>query len=297
MVKSILQWSLVIVAVTEVGSGQNVRPVPVYPGAQLVLEKHEGEESVCCDFVSKDSYAKVLSFYEEKLRTKPMDLKTIAARYPALSPQIRQLEAQLPSSVVFCGFALSEFKVQSGLAAELFEVVSTPDGVRFSIGEQSLTGPDAGFATTWNEKTGGLTPEEKRRIEQRPANSSSAQEERQEQGRQDIADASHRANMGSALEKLLALEKIRLYPGARLKNVRQGDYGEEGGAYFFVYKVKAKKLTVSKFYELLATTCVTATVEESEEGEGGGTVLLTFTYPDSCPGFDELRKTDEAHGR
>lgn len=112
-------------------------------------------------------------------------------------------------------------------------------------------------------------------------------------GEETASEKALRKEMGLTFQRILARDKIKLYPGARLKDVHL-ESGEEESAFVFVYQVAATKLAVSKFYEVLAASCMTATVEESEEGElGVRTVNLTLSVSSECPSFPELQKVYE----
>ncbi|NTW59452.1 MAG: hypothetical protein HGB21_03115 [Nitrospirae bacterium] len=59
------------------------REISVYPGAKLIMEQEPGEEPMCCDFVATAGLEKVVAFYESALKTKGLEPKAFAARYPS----------------------------------------------------------------------------------------------------------------------------------------------------------------------------------------------------------------------
>ena len=63
------------------------REIPVYPGATLLFEAEPGETPMCCDFITKAPFEKVISFYEGALKTKGLDPGAFGSRYPDLKHQ------------------------------------------------------------------------------------------------------------------------------------------------------------------------------------------------------------------
>ncbi len=129
--------------------------IPVYPDAKLVVEPGPADEQACCDFLAKDAYGKVLSFYESALKTKALDAQGLAAAYPALKPHVEAMVKQMPPQMKIRFFVLNEVAIQGQKGAELFEVVSTPQGVTFNISEDRLLPKDGRFAVEFGEKTSG----------------------------------------------------------------------------------------------------------------------------------------------
>ncbi len=152
--------SLVIAFASE-SSAQATKEIPVYPGANLVTETEAGAEPQCCSFSTHDSFDKVLSFYQSALKTKPMDTKQLAAAYPAMKQLFQGLEKQMPSTMKYRAFVLSEIEMNGQKGAMLFEVISNPAGVNFTIPENSVAQKDAHVVSQWREQTGQLTAEEK----------------------------------------------------------------------------------------------------------------------------------------
>jgi hypothetical protein len=140
---------------------QSPKSIPVYPGATLILEKEEGEEPVCCTFVTKDPLDKVLAFYESKLKSKPLDLKSIVAKYPEMKSQVEEVVKQLPSTVKIRTFVLEEMGAGEQKGLVLFELLSSPEGVKFSIPQESMTAQDLHFASEFRKLAGLQTVEER----------------------------------------------------------------------------------------------------------------------------------------
>ena len=150
-----------LVAFAGESSAQTIKEIPVYPGAILVTAEEPGTEAQCCSFSTADSFEKVLSFYQSALRSKPMDTKQLAAAYPAMKEQLQQLERQMPSTMKYRAFVLSEMELNGKKGAMLFEVTATLAGVHFTIPENTILQQDAHFVLQWREQTGRMTPEEK----------------------------------------------------------------------------------------------------------------------------------------
>ena len=127
----------------------SAKELPVYPGAKLVIEHEPGGEASCCDFLTRDPFDKVLSFYERALKTRPLDPKSLAAKYPEMKAQVAAMTKQMPPQMKIRFFALDE------KAHNLFEVLSTPQGVKFTIPEQQLAAADSRFSAEYKEKLAG----------------------------------------------------------------------------------------------------------------------------------------------
>ena len=123
---------------------QSAKKIPIYPGATLVVDKTATDEP-CCNFFTKDAFDKVIAFYQTQLNTKPLEPKEIAAKYPALKANIQQLEKQLPATMKFRAFILSEVTMGGQKGAEMFEVTGSPVGVNFNVANFSLVKNDEHF--------------------------------------------------------------------------------------------------------------------------------------------------------
>lgn len=216
---------LLFISAVEAGA-QSAGEIPVYPGAELVIEAQGGEESGCCSFRTHDPYQKVLSFYEGRLKQKAMDSKSLAAKYPAMKPQFQQMEKQMPPNIQIRFFVIKEMEFMGKKGAELFELLSSPIGVTFHMTKEELGISGAKFAREWGEKTGKLTPEELVERQRVEAENQAAQEEavQEKQSAEDVKRDKKRgeaeqAERGkrvlAALEKELPRNDIRLYPAAR----------------------------------------------------------------------------------
>ncbi len=140
-------WWFVFAAVLLLApSPIRAKELPVYPGAKLVMEHEPGEKAPCCDFLTRDSLDKVLSFYEKALKIKPLDPKGLATKYPDMKQQVAAMTKQMPPQMKIRFFVLDEN------TRELFEVVSTSRGVSFSIAEQQLGAKDARFSAEYKDK-------------------------------------------------------------------------------------------------------------------------------------------------
>lgn len=141
-----LLWIVFAAALLLAPSPVRSKELPVYPGAKLVIEHDPGEEAPCCDFLTRDSFDKVLSFYERALKIKPIDPKGLASKYPDMKQQVVAMTKQMPPQMKIRFFVLDE------KTHELFEVASTPQGVSFSITEQQLGAKDARFSAEYKDK-------------------------------------------------------------------------------------------------------------------------------------------------
>jgi hypothetical protein len=150
-----------LLTIARQSSAQETKQIPVYPGAVLVTEKEPGTEPQCCSFTTHDSFDKVLSFYQTVLKSKPMDTRQLAAAYPEMRHQLQQLEQQMPPTMKYRAYVLAEMELNGRKGAILFEVISTPDGVKFTVPENSIGEKDAHFVPQWREQAGLLTVEEK----------------------------------------------------------------------------------------------------------------------------------------
>lgn len=139
---------------------QSPKKVPVYPGAVLSTEKEEGQPPVCCSFVTKDSFDKVLAFYENVLKTKALDPKQIAAKYPDMKSPMDQVQQSMPPGVKLRVFVLGDFEVNGKKGFYPFEVLSTPSEVKFTLEEGSLTDKDNHFVSEFKRQANQLGPGE-----------------------------------------------------------------------------------------------------------------------------------------
>lgn len=135
--------------------------IPVYPGARLVVEEEEGEEAVCCSFLTQDPVAKVLAFYEARLGTKPLTLQEYLAKYPAMRPEVERLQRELPPGVQYRAFPLRDVEWMGRRGAELFEVLGSGTGTRFSITAAQLGSSGARWGFDFRQKTNTLTEEDR----------------------------------------------------------------------------------------------------------------------------------------
>jgi hypothetical protein len=244
---------------------QTSKPVPVYPGATLVIEQGGGTEQECCDFSTRDSFEKVLSFYEKQLKTKPMDTKTLATKYPAVKQQVQMLEQQMPAGTKLRAFVLEEVTMNGQKSPVLFEIVGSPQGIHFSIGGESLAGNDAQFAKQWREKTGKLTPEEtaQKESDQRQVDEDKEQKERDERHAKE--EPAYRAKVTTELLKFLKQNKTDLYPGVECEHVYKFE-GEISSGWSFYY---TSKDDFKKAYDFYAARNKAADITNSEGGLSG----------------------------
>jgi len=131
------------------GEEATAQEIPVYPGAKLEMPAEAAED--CCNFITASGLRKVLSFYEAALKTPALDVNAVGAKYPELKPQLKQMTAQMPATMKINFFVLRELNYNGKKAPELFEVVSGPQGVRFTVVEHQFTAEDAHFAGEWRD--------------------------------------------------------------------------------------------------------------------------------------------------
>jgi hypothetical protein len=141
---------------TSSGIPGNIK-IPVYPGASLQSENTAGEESNCCNFETKDALEKLSAFYENALKTKALDAATLATKHPGMKTQVDMMSAQMPPQMKIRFFVLQELIVEGKKGAELFELMSDPSGVHFTITESQFQSKDSHFANDWKEKMAKIT--------------------------------------------------------------------------------------------------------------------------------------------
>jgi len=134
------------------------REIPVYPGAKLETEREPGSEPMCCDFVTSAGFEKVVAFYEKALNTKGLEPRAFGARYPDLKQNAEELLRQLPPGVKIRIFPLKELVVQGKTGVEAFDVLGSPEGVRFTVFEEQLNAKDRHFAEEHARATGAPAP-------------------------------------------------------------------------------------------------------------------------------------------
>lgn len=246
-------------------SGQQSRPIPVYPGARLITEQQE--EGECCDFVTSDAFEKVIGFYEKQLKTKALDAKSFAAAYPALRQNVQALEQQLPPDAKLRIFVVGEVTIGGQKAPALFEVMGSAGGVHFSIGDDALAGNDAQFAKQWRTKTGRLTEDEKMQKEsdQRQAEEDKEQKERDARRAKEMPE--YTSKMTAELSKFLKQNKIDLSPGLQCEDIQTYD-GESSSGFTFYYASQDDFKKACDFYASRNKSGTTDNLEGSESGWG-----------------------------
>jgi hypothetical protein len=263
--KRVLTGIVIVASFVVEALGQASKPVPVYPGATLVIEQGKGTQQECCDFSTTDSFEKVLTFYEKQLKTKPLDTKALAAKYPAIKQQVQMLEQQIPAGTKLRAFVLEEVTMNGQKSPVLFEVVGSPQSVHFSIGGESLAGNDAQFARTWREKTGKLTADEtaQKESDQRQVNEDKEQKERDERHAKE--EPAYRAKVTTELLKFLKQNKTDLYPGVECEHVYKFE-GEISSGWSFYY---TSKDDFKKVYDFYAARNKAVKITNSEGGLSG----------------------------
>jgi hypothetical protein len=129
---------------------QSGKLIPVYPGSTLKTEFEPGDSKMCCSFETKDSFDKVIGFYESALKIKPLDPPGLSAQLPFLEPQVDEMLKQMPQGMKIKFFVLHVVDFQGQKGAELFEVVSTLQGiVEFEVNPSQFTGNDSHFESEW----------------------------------------------------------------------------------------------------------------------------------------------------
>ena len=239
------------------------RPIPVYPGAKLETEQQENGE--CCDFVTTDSFEKVIAFYEKQLKTRALDTKAIAAAYPALKQQLQMMEQQLPPNAQLRAFVVEEFTVNGQKMPNFFEVIGSAGVVRFSIGDPALAGNDAQFAKQWREKTGRLTEEEKmqKQADQQQAEEDKEQKERDARKAKEMPE--YMGKMTTEFGKFLKENKIELSAGLQIEYVQAYEGESSSGFTFFFTSPDEFKKT----YDFYASRNKGARMDNLEGGLSG----------------------------
>ena len=116
---------------------QTTKEIPVYPNAKFNTEREEGKDHACCSFTTTDPLNKVVAFYEDALKSKAMDIPAIAAKYPAMKPQLQQMQQQIPPGMQYRAIALGE--VENGsLMPPLFEIIAAKGHTNFSLTDEQM---------------------------------------------------------------------------------------------------------------------------------------------------------------
>ncbi len=133
---------------TELQSG---KLIPVYPGAELKTEFESGDSKMCCTFVTKDDFNKVVAFYESALKIKSLDPNGLATQLPFLKMQVDEMLKEIPAGMKISFFVLHVVEFQGRKGAELFEVATSSRGVEFDISPSQFTEKESHFEAEWNE--------------------------------------------------------------------------------------------------------------------------------------------------
>ena len=149
--------------------------IPVYPGA--TLESGDPGSASCCSFATRDASSRVIAFYEKTLGTKALDPAGLIARYPEWRKAVEESRRNAPAVVTWREFVIGEDVLAGTKVPVLFEIVSSPAGVRFNIQEDRLAPGDERFVTEWRdrarEKAGVRPLDPKRLAESLPASAPS----------------------------------------------------------------------------------------------------------------------------
>ena len=139
--------------------------IPVYPGA--TLESGDPGSASCCSFATRDASSRVIAFYERMLGTKALDSAGLIARYPEWRKAVEESRRNAPAVVTWWEFVIGEEVLAGTKVPVLFEVVSSPAGVRFNIEEDRLAPGDERFLTEWRHRTrekAGVRPVDPKRL-------------------------------------------------------------------------------------------------------------------------------------
>jgi hypothetical protein len=142
-----LRWVLiaaVLICITVNPAHAQAREIPVFPGATLEMDPdNSDDDAICCDFFTPRPFGEVISFYEQSFGAKSLDAASLALQYPAMKPNLDALARQMPPSMKIRFFVLEVVQFNGNKLPTLFEVISNPDGTRFSIEEGRLSKSDA----------------------------------------------------------------------------------------------------------------------------------------------------------
>jgi len=133
---------------------QSGKIIPVYPGAVLKTDIGPDDSKICCSFIAKENFDKVVSFYENSLKIKPLDANGLSAQLPFLKQQTDMLLQQMPPEMKIRFFVLKVVEFQGQKGAEIFEVTSGSTGVEFSLTESQMPAEDKHFVSEWDNSTG-----------------------------------------------------------------------------------------------------------------------------------------------
>jgi hypothetical protein len=133
--------ALLLVTIPLAARAAAPKTIPVYPGA--ALDKEDSKPEDCCSFATPDSSAKVIAFYEKALGTKALDSAAFVKRYPEWRKAVEESRRNAPAMVTWWEFVVAEEVLAGTKVPVLFEVVSSPMGVRFNIQGDRLAPDDA----------------------------------------------------------------------------------------------------------------------------------------------------------
>ncbi len=133
---------------------QSGKIIPVYPGAGLKTDIGPDDSKICCSFIAKESFDKVVSYYENSLKIKPLDSNGLSVQLPFLKQQTDMLLKQMPPDMKIRFFVLKVVEFQGQKGAEIFEVTSGRSGVEFSINDSQMAPEDKHFVSEWDNATG-----------------------------------------------------------------------------------------------------------------------------------------------
>jgi hypothetical protein len=147
---SLLSTVLFVNSVKSQNELQSGIKIPVFPGSALNAEIEDDDSKICCSFVATDNFDKVVSFYENSLKIKSLDIAGLEISLPFMKQQTDMLKQQMPQGMKIKFFVLKVIEFQGQKGAEIFEVVNNGSGrVQYSLSESQLTAADLHFASEW----------------------------------------------------------------------------------------------------------------------------------------------------
>ncbi len=154
MLPKLFTYAILLGSMSVLLQSQTLKDMPVYPNATLETSTEPGEEAVCCSFSTADPLSKVVAFYETALKSKALDIPALSKKYPAIKTQLLQMQQQMPPGIKYLAFIISDAGNPQTQGPVLFEIISGKGRTTFSLSEQDLGRPGAGFVYKFRKATG-----------------------------------------------------------------------------------------------------------------------------------------------
>ena len=134
---------------------QTPKEILINPNAKFSLEREEGKDQLSCSFTTTDPLNKVIAFYEDALISKAMDVPALAEKYPAMKPQLQQMQKQIPPGVQYRAITLGEAENGSAMPS-LFEIIAAKGHTNFFLSEEQMGASKAQIIYEFHKAAGTM---------------------------------------------------------------------------------------------------------------------------------------------